>query len=79
MKNEETLASYNLTYNDVFGMNVTYKLSGIHVPTDVYDKGTFDLYFYPASLTGWHQFDVNISYIYCWRWIDMDSKYTVEF
>ena len=52
MKNEETLASYNLTYNDVFGMNVTYKLSGIHVPTDVYDKGTFDLYFYSASLTG---------------------------
>ena len=23
-------------------MNVSYNLSGIHVPTDIYDKGSFD-------------------------------------
>lgn len=38
-KDKDSLAKHNLTYSAVFEMNVSYELSGIHVPTDIYDEG----------------------------------------
>ncbi|XP_028401275.1 voltage-dependent calcium channel subunit alpha-2/delta-2-like [Dendronephthya gigantea] len=38
VKDPASLAQHNLTYNPVFQLNISYKISGIHVPTDIYEK-----------------------------------------
>lgn len=39
MKDPESLAARDFQYDDVLLENVTYNMSGVHVPTDIYDKG----------------------------------------
>ena len=39
MKDPASLAQHNLTYNPAFHFNITKEFSGVHVPTDIYEKG----------------------------------------